>query len=197
MKCYVTELIGDEYLNWNSKSSYLISTPTGSGKTTFVIKQLLKHAIQQRKHMVYICNRRVLNDQFTVQADRKIADIFQEEDSITAKMAGEYLHICTYQNLENARIFPSIWIDVPCSDTKCILMGDEILYYVFDEAHYMVSDAAFNSKTNFWVDSIFKCYTPFSIFVYLTATPDPLIAFIHSYDMNTRKAQSIITLGFS
>ena len=34
MKRYVSERIGDDYLNWQVGRNVLISTPTGSGKTT-------------------------------------------------------------------------------------------------------------------------------------------------------------------
>lgn len=61
---YVTDLIGDEYLKWKTGDKVLISTPTGSGKSTFVIASLLKTAVENEKHIVYYCNRKVLNDQW-------------------------------------------------------------------------------------------------------------------------------------
>ena len=40
-KQYVSDLIGDEYKSWKEGDHVIIATPTGSGKTTFVIARLL------------------------------------------------------------------------------------------------------------------------------------------------------------
>ena len=50
---YITDLIGDEYLNWTNQH-VLISSPTGSGKTTFILKKLLPRAIEQGKYILYL-----------------------------------------------------------------------------------------------------------------------------------------------
>ena len=54
------------------------------------------------------------------------------------------------------------------------------MYYVFDEAHYFVQDALFNSSTNYWYD---KSYDN-GITVFLTATPEPLLCFLHRTKFN-------------
>ena len=48
------------------------------------------------------------------------------------------------------------------------------MYYIFDEAHYFVSDSLIRSETNFW------CHQDFTqgISVFLTATPKPLLCFL-------------------
>lgn len=48
-KVYVTDYVGDEYLQWKDGDTVIISTPTGSGKTTFVISELLQYAVRQKK----------------------------------------------------------------------------------------------------------------------------------------------------
>lgn len=63
-KQHVTDIIGDDYLNWKLRDKIVISTPTGSGKTTFILKKLLRNAAAQNKHLVYFCNRRILNFEF-------------------------------------------------------------------------------------------------------------------------------------
>lgn len=45
----VSELIGDEYLDWKPGIPYVLSSQTGRGKTTFVMTQLLKHAAAKNK----------------------------------------------------------------------------------------------------------------------------------------------------
>ncbi len=33
---------------------------------------------------------------------------------------------------------------------------DDVLFYVYDECHYFLSDALFNSGTNFWTSAIIR-----------------------------------------
>lgn len=174
---YVTDLIGDEYLKWKTGDKVLISTPTGSGKSTFVIASLLKTAVENEKHIVYYCNRKVLNDQFTVQSQLKIKEAFGKEADVT-ETAAKHLHIFTYQSSELRMNYPKV-VDVDDStETKIILEPKDIMYYVFDEAHYFISDALINGGTNFWFNSKFDC----GISVFLTATPKPLITFLAGRD---------------
>lgn len=41
---YLSDKIGDSFTRWVRGSFHFIATPTGSGKTTFVVKKLLAHA---------------------------------------------------------------------------------------------------------------------------------------------------------
>ena len=170
---YVTDLIGDEYLDWKTGDKVLISTPTGSGKSTFVIASLLKTAVENKKHIVYYCNRKVLNDQFGVQSKLKIEEAFGKEAEVT-ETAAKHLHIFTYQGSELRKNYPKV-VDIDDrTEDKIILEPKDIMYYVFDEAHYFISDALINEGTNFWFNSEFNC----GISIFLTATPKPLITFL-------------------
>lgn len=62
----------------------------------------------------------------------------------------------------------------------------KVLYVIFDEAHYFLEDASFNSETNLWAEWIKTFYTtPVNsetpICVFMTATPEPLRAFSLRY----------------
>lgn len=50
------------------------------------------------------------------------------------------------------------------------ICAEDVMFYIYDEAHYFINDAAFNSKTNFWNDD--SRFSQISIFI--TATPEPL-----------------------
>lgn len=59
----------------------------------------------------------------------------------------------------------------------------KVLYVIFDEAHYFLEDASFNSETNLWAEWIKTFYTtPVNsetpICVFMTATPEPLLCFL-------------------
>lgn len=58
-----------------------------------------------------------------------------------------------------------------------MLSPEDILYYVFDEAHYFLTDAPFNANTNYWYSKDFSK----SITIFLTATPEPLYCFLSSF----------------
>ena len=170
-KQYVTDLIKDDYLNWKSGDKILLATPTGSGKTTFVVNVLLKNAMQQKKHVVYYCNRKVLYEQFSVQSKELIRKIFGQDLDI-ADDAENYLHIFTYQGSELTKNYPDVTIKMQDTCESYRLNKDCILYYVFDEAHYFINDALINNRTNFWLKEKFQ----YGISVFLTATPKPLLS---------------------
>ncbi len=172
-RTYVTDLVKDDYLAWRTGEKIIIGTPTGSGKTTFVIATLLKYAVAQDKHIIYYCNRRILYEQFSVQSTRLIKMVFGEDVEISKK-AEQHLHLLTYQGSELTENYPIVSIKIDDDGNTLELTPDDILYYVFDEAHYFLSDAQINPKTNFWYDVSFE----HGISVFLTATPKPLIAFL-------------------
>lgn len=184
MKRYVSERIGDDYLNWQVGRNILISTPTGSGKTTFVIDVLLRYAIRQGKHVVYYCNRRILNDQFSVISEERIKKMYSGSGDISAEEALFHLHIFTYQYMERLKTHPNVYYKTENTGERIKLQADDILYYVFDEAHYCISDAIINANTNFWLDSSRRDKDKLKkgICVYLTATPEPLYLFLGQSD---------------
>ena len=197
---YVTDIIGEEYKTWEDGDQIIIATPTGSGKTTFVVSKLLKQAAAQGKHVVYYCNRRVLHDQFEAQAPDTIKQFFGPDSTLT-EIASNYLHILTYQGAELSEKYPSIHfkvkeahdvlIDTPKQDDGLHVRirghqkdeyqsvdSSEIMYYIFDEAHYYLSDSLIRSEGNFWV----KQDLHHGISVFLTATPKPLHLFLAIHD---------------
>lgn len=158
--------------------------------------QLLKEALTHGKHVVYYCNRKVLRDQFEVQSKRLIERVFGNDLELTQE-AIDHLHILTYQGAELVGNYPNIHLKVgtlpaedyiapPTADGMRVSVhrperydykdvhAHEVMYYIFDEAHYFVSDSLIRSETNFW------CHQDFTlgISVFLTATPKPLLCFL-------------------
>ncbi len=177
-KQYVTDIIGDDYLNWKLRDKIVISTPTGSGKTTFILKKLLRNAAAQNKHLVYFCNRRILNFEFQEIAKNQLLSSLEKGEQYLAA----FLHVRTYQHAEICSEFPDIReIDENDKVLRTLeVASKDILYYVFDEAHYFVSDASFNNKTNYWVRKKYEIVNCPAISVFLTATPEPLYLFFMS-----------------
>jgi len=78
-------MIGEMFKDWCGGEDILISSPTGSGKTHFILKTLLPFAKSQNCTILYLCNRKVLYEQ--------INNATSEEDR-------RYIQIHTYQEIE-------------------------------------------------------------------------------------------------
>lgn len=182
---YLSEQIGEMYESWKSGDAILISSPTGSGKSSFVLNKLLPYAAERKKHIVYICNRRILNDQLQFQKDHisdSVARMMLLPLYNNEKIANDvkpYFHVVTYQYCETVRTFPKFTFRDENDDSKLpriVEIGPlDIMYYVFDEAHYFLCDSIFNPNTNFWA---FVGNMEYGIRIFLTATPRPLQTFI-------------------
>lgn len=163
-KQYLSEIIDDEEINsWKARESILITSPTGSGKSHFVLNKLLPRAIKEGKHILYLCNRKILSEQITVTSHNQLVEFFGECEDLSEEQMNA-IHIVTYQHCEQKKGFPRV------SNSQITLDEYNILYYVFDEAHYFLSDALFNSGTHMWLDRL----PTKGINVFLTATPEPL-----------------------
>ena len=184
---YVADIIGDDYQNWKAGDSIIISSQTGTGKSTFVLEKLLPNAIAQGKHIVYFCNRKILHEQFQALSEHSLSEILPG----SKKDDAPYIHVVTYQYCEKTGHYTEFTIDTSdpnMSKTErtikdflkqlpepAKLRKEDILYYIFDEGHYFTSDSLFNVGTNGWL------YQDFShaVSVYLTATPEPLMWFLY------------------
>ena len=171
-KQFVSDIVGEDYKKWKSGQNVLISTSTGSGKTWFVLNCLLPYAKAQGKHVVYYCNRRILSMQVQASAQRKLyAELGEDKENLAP-----YFHIRTYQHTEHTKDYPNVLavdengdVQTGCYEVK----AESVLYYVFDEAMYMVQDASFNSSTNYWYKKAKLTKNIQGVSVFLTATPEP------------------------
>lgn len=190
MKIRISEFIGENYKEWNLGSTVILDAYTGSGKTYFVSNILLPYAIKKGKKIVYFCNRRALKEQTRKhQLDNKTIEIDGEK-----YLAKDYFYIIPYQYCETICKFPDFDIredklystKTPTKQNKpkkISIRENEILYYIFDEAHYFVMDSSFNQKNSFWFEQNFQFKN--SIALFLTATPEPFYLF---YYFNRKKA---------
>lgn len=176
-KRYVNDIIGDDYKNWKPGDRILISYGTGSGKTTWIMHDLLRFAKEQGKYLVYYCNRRFLSMQVQAEAQKLVLNELDENE----EGLSEYLRIRTYQQAEHNFDYPHIHaLDETGKIMKnCYEIGSEdILYYVFDEAAYFTVDAAENAYTSYWYTKAKEVKTRKSISIFLTATPEPLLLYL-------------------
>ena len=95
-KRYITDIIGEEYRSWKPKDIIEITAPTGSGKTSFILKTLLPYAVEKNLKILYLVNRKVLKSQLE-----------KEVDKISIKMQcplKNNILIRTYQSIEENRL---------------------------------------------------------------------------------------------
>lgn len=169
---YLTDKIADEEIDQFEQKEYvIINSPTGSGKTTFVLKSLLPRAITEEKHIVFICNRTILRDQIEVSAQVSQKLIFGSLTTLS-EQESDYIHIFTYQYCEVQGNLKEIRIP----DTGIVLTPANVKYYIFDEAHYFLNDSLFNQGTHYWAEG--RRFGEIGIKIFMTATPEPLVWFL-------------------
>lgn len=133
---WVSERIGEEYKKWESGSMVFIASPTGSGKTQFILKTLLPYFSKENKKILYLVNRRILKKQMEEDIS-KLPD--EQRSNIVVEL---------YQSIENK--FCSV---KPQQNGYRALGYDGTSFLnkyncvVCDECHYFLADANYNTNT--------------------------------------------------
>ncbi len=130
-KHYISDEIGDDYKKWGRGDTIFLTAPTGSGKTYFVLYELLEWASIQNQTVTLLVNRSVLRDQ-----------ILSEIHNLPNGKARSSIILTTYQDLEmRLRTGDSY------NPNSLIAHIRQSSYIVCDESHYFSMDSLFNSHT--------------------------------------------------
>jgi len=159
----VEEFIGESYLQWvvNKKCVnnrvVFIQTPTGSGKSYFVYKDLLEYAVEHGETILYLVNRKILKKQLQREAENALNAIRVKKNTYDVK---PYIMMETYQYLEeNIADKGSEW---------AMNYLARYNYIIMDEAHYFLQDSTYNTL-NYWsFDAIMRCHGAIKIFMSAT-----------------------------
>lgn len=159
--------IGEGYKRWWNRTPVIIDAPTGSGKNTFILDVLAPYASSEGKFVLLLCNRSALGQQqkrklWGRQSKRPIAS-----SDLDRKYCFGNILIFSYQ-----RILTNI------SD---LLAQFNIGYVVFDEAHFFLSDARFNSDTDLILASLIGSFCG-AARIYMSATPQDARETILEYE---------------
>ena len=154
MDQYISDLVGEEYKNWQIADEsgkgfgdfILFDADTGSGKTYFILYVLAPYAKSKGARILYLANRTKLID----EVERKI-----EENRITNIIT------LTYQRFDMYLATGHDFLET---------LGD-YKYIVFDEAHYFVQDADMNRNTHYSYDFMCELHRQF-IKIIISATAD-------------------------
>lgn len=164
MKKYLSDIIGEGYREWG-KRKIVISTPCGSGKTTFMLKTLYPYYRKREMKVLMVCNRNALKMQYENVLRQSSKDV-EETKGIT---------FVTYQKLgmevKGADVFPQRYYkyDVIC----------------FDEVHSLVEEIYNNTYFN-----LFRviCETMSrKCLIFMSATIEPIRPYLKDYEADLKK----------
>lgn len=173
---HVSDAISTDYLyKWTPATPVIISAQTGSGKNTFIEDVIIKQMVKLNGKILILSNRIALGR----QEKGRIAELM---DKIAPR---ENCYSSYAKDVEKRSSAPA-WLDeledfgpVTIKSYQSFLARENDLaeYYdfvIFDECHFFLADAKFNKYTYHILDTIVKRY-PYSIRLYMTATPDEVV----------------------
>ena len=138
---WVSEELRDELSRWDYSNPgrlgpVLINAPTGSGKSTFVMRDLANRVGQFGKNVLLLSNRSALELQQKYNMTQAGSLQWSGEALSDIVQCGN-VFITTYHGVHGLRRGPN-WVGrIP-----------NIAVVVFDEAHFFSSDATFNANTS-------------------------------------------------
>lgn len=184
---YVADSIGDRYKEWNARNPVFIDAPTGTRKTTFVYEKILPEAIRQGRAVLLVSNRIAVS----AQQKRKILDKLEKLDpesvlhisvnpkkTIIDKLVF-FGPVCvtTYQGLHRLLHSPEN------SGTNVAEWFSKLKYVVFDEIHFLYSDALFNADCEYLLKKIPWVFRN-AVRIYMTATSWEIKDLIYEQEKN-------------
>lgn len=160
MGIYISDIIGDEYKGWDKDDIIFISSPTGTGKTTFIFDKLLPYLKSKNKRILYLVNRSVLKKQLIKSCsklpleDQNYIQIesYQAIESLLLELSKkeatpDYINGFIYANniIAGQNTFPYNTSNDELNRKLNWFANYDCL--VCDEAHYFISDSNFNKNT--------------------------------------------------
>lgn len=161
--------IQEDYKNWlprgverhQKASRIFIESPTGTGKSSFILDKLFPFAAESNYNVLYLANRSALNQQIKNALARKLEVKGKiKKDEATFYLPGSFccLTVINYQAISLNPMALKMFLS-------------DYVYIVFDEAHFFVEDSLFNAKTGLLLKSVLN-ESPDAVWIFLSATLD-------------------------
>lgn len=174
---WVSDMIGDEYKLWRKRdendiystaSRVFIESPTGTGKTYFILRYLLPYAAETGRNILYLGNRSALEAQLKRDLGKSTYSIKADE----AEDVTEYKVFLYPEKLVRITVinYQSVIGHMKRGFLSALNHHLFSYYYViFDEAHFFLEDSLFNSMTWLCLDAILREFH-LSVFIFISAT---------------------------
>ena len=190
----ISAIIGEAYKTWRPMDIVTISSPTGSGKTYFVLHVLLKWVIDEylqhniRHQIIYYVNRKILKNQLEEDLNHEIqVALDQNTQHINAR---EFIKILTYQEFQEQVKLGNPYVAHPVVPDHIIDYRDYV-FVVYDECHYFLSDSVFNPETYLAFDELTRCYDA-DVQIFMSATIDDINEYLNNrYDKSHMTTLSV------
>lgn len=168
---YVSDKIGEEYMNWEDRDIIFITAPTGTGKSYFILHIFLKWIVRNNYKMLYLVNRKILKEQLEEELHGEVEDEIYQEFGIE-RFLPNHIEVSTYQSIENGLKGKKYL------ETNNFIQGFQCV--VCDECHYFYSDSNFNTSTELSYLFLRKVFNN-KLQIYISATPDKIRENIDAY----------------
>lgn len=196
---YIGDIIGNEYKSWGEPNllginpkAIFISSPTGSGKTTFILNTFLPYWASQGKKILYLVNRTILKEQL----ENKISnlewklrqaikiELYQTIEKEITKLQLRY-KISEYQQgySDAMKIVGQKYEPQRYKECSANFYCDDMRRYnefdcvVCDEAHYFLMDSNYNTNTMFSYIFI-RDFFRLKLRIYISATIEEIEKYI-------------------
>lgn len=158
-----------DLINQTPSFSTLVVLPTGGGKTYTASLWLLKHAVDQKKKILWIAHRQMLLDQAAESFQKfAYAETIPHISSFNYRIisgASSHDRIIDIRPNDNILIISKDSIGRNLNQLDTWLKGEEELYFIVDEAHHSIA------KTYRKVIEYVHSHVPNVKLIGLTATP--------------------------
>jgi len=162
MAKYISDVIKTDYENWSQNQVVFISAPTGSGKTTFVLKNLIEYAVSKQQKILYLVNRSILKEHIQKKINLDVMRKLRSKKLIDLNdSVNNIIEVELYQTIE-----------LKYKDNPQYLNGEnsKFDYIIADECHYFFADSTFNTYTQLSYEWIINQKN--SILIFMSATID-------------------------
>ena len=165
---YISALLNERTVSrWERGKGYLISSQTGTGKSTFIEEVLIPLAQECGKKVLIVVPREALAIQFRKRIGEKFCPELVRQytfEGIKRKAEWSNCMIITYQSLVSSRARQNLLEE-----------ARKFEFVVLDEVHCFMLDALFNVFTQFIFEFLLTKVAQRSKRVYLSATPEIIL----------------------
>lgn len=143
-----------------------LSAHTGSGKTFFILNELVRFAALKGKKILYLVNRSILKEQIQEKVNTEVKSRLRRDKGIVSENLANVIDIKLYQTLEDE-----------CKRYPDYKNQEQYDYIIADECHYFMEDATFNTYTQLSYEWIMKKRDN-AVLIFISATIDRMKRYI-------------------